>query len=51
VPASARPLERCVFADRCRYADEKTRTQVPVLRPVRPGHLVACFHPESERAA
>jgi peptide/nickel transport system ATP-binding protein len=51
VPASARPLEHCVFADRCRYADEKTRTQVPVLRPVRPGHLVACFHPESERAA
>ena len=51
VPASARPLEHCVFADRCRYADETTRTQVPDLRPVRPGHLVACFHPEAERAA
>ncbi|HJU37654.1 MAG TPA: ABC transporter ATP-binding protein [Gaiellaceae bacterium] len=51
VPVSSKPLERCVFADRCRYADETTRTQVPDLRPVRPGHLVACFHPEAERAA
>jgi hypothetical protein len=40
-----------VFADRCRYADEVTRTQVPALRAVRQDHLVACFHPESERAA
>jgi peptide/nickel transport system ATP-binding protein len=51
VPAAAAPLERCVFADRCRYADETTRTQVPALRAVRPDHLVACFHPEAERAA
>jgi peptide/nickel transport system ATP-binding protein len=51
VPTSAKPLERCVFADRCRYADETTRTQVPALRAVRQDHLVACFHPEAERAA
>ena len=51
VPVSSKPLERCVFSDRCSYADETTRTQVPDLRPVRPGHLVACFHPEAERAA
>jgi peptide/nickel transport system ATP-binding protein len=51
VPVSARPMERCVFADRCRYADETTLTQVPELREVRQDHLVACFHPESERAA
>jgi peptide/nickel transport system ATP-binding protein len=51
VPASAHPLPHCVFADRCRYADEVTRTQVPTLRAVRPDHLVACFHPEDERAA
>jgi peptide/nickel transport system ATP-binding protein len=51
VPTSSRPLERCVFADRCRYADETAWTQAPVLRPVRPEHLVACFHPEAERAA
>ena len=51
VPASAHPLPYCVFADRCRYADEVTRTQVPALRAVRQDHLVACFHPEAERAA
>jgi peptide/nickel transport system ATP-binding protein len=51
VPASAHPLPYCVFADRCRYADEVTRTQVPALRAVRQDHLVACFHPASERAA
>jgi peptide/nickel transport system ATP-binding protein len=51
VLASPAPLPRCVFADRCRWADETTRTQVPELRAVRPGHLVACFHPEAERAA
>jgi peptide/nickel transport system ATP-binding protein len=51
VPTSARPMERCVFADRCRYADHTTLTQVPELREVRRDHLVACFHPESERAA
>jgi peptide/nickel transport system ATP-binding protein len=51
VPAITGPHERCMFADRCRYADETARTQVPELRAVRRDHLVACFHPESERAA
>jgi peptide/nickel transport system ATP-binding protein len=51
VPTASAPLARCVFADRCRYADETTRTQVPTLRTVRQDHLVACFHPEAERAA
>ena len=35
----------CSFADRCPRADEITRSSVPELRAVRPGHLVACFHP------
>jgi peptide/nickel transport system ATP-binding protein len=35
----------CAFADRCPRADELSRSQVPVLREVRPEHLVACFHP------
>ncbi len=51
VPAITGPHQHCMFSDRCRYADEAARTQVPELRAVRPGHLVACFHPESERAA
>jgi peptide/nickel transport system ATP-binding protein len=35
----------CAFADRCPRADELSRSQVPELRPVRPDHVVACFHP------
>jgi peptide/nickel transport system ATP-binding protein len=35
----------CAFAPRCPRADEQTRSSVPELRPVRPQHLVACFHP------
>jgi peptide/nickel transport system ATP-binding protein len=38
----------CAFAERCPRADELSRTQVPELRAVRPGHLVACFHPGPE---
>jgi len=45
VPALHEPPVGCAFADRCPRADEQTRTQVPELRPVAPGHLVACFHP------
>jgi len=35
----------CAFADRCPRADELTRSQVPEIQEVRPGHYVACFHP------
>jgi peptide/nickel transport system ATP-binding protein len=45
VPSLAELPAYCAFADRCPRADELSRTQVPELRPVRPGHLVACFHP------
>jgi peptide/nickel transport system ATP-binding protein len=51
VPAFERPPDHCPFADRCPRADERTRSEVPPLEAIRPGHLVACFHPgvESER--
>jgi peptide/nickel transport system ATP-binding protein len=45
VPSLAEPPQRCAFADRCPRADELTRTQIPPLRVVAAGHLVACFHP------
>jgi peptide/nickel transport system ATP-binding protein len=51
IPVITGPHEHCMFADRCRYAGEDSRTQVPELRPVRRDHLVACFHPAIERAA
>jgi peptide/nickel transport system ATP-binding protein len=53
VPSLAELPRGCAFAPRCPRADELTRNEVPELREVRPGHLVACFHPgpvEEERA-
>jgi peptide/nickel transport system ATP-binding protein len=38
----------CAFAPRCPRADERSRTAVPPLEPMRPEHLVACFHPGDE---
>jgi peptide/nickel transport system ATP-binding protein len=38
----------CAFAERCPRADERSRSEVPQLREVRPGHRVACFHPGEE---
>jgi peptide/nickel transport system ATP-binding protein len=49
VPTLRAPAEHCPFADRCPRADERTRSEVPPLGEVRPGHLVACFHPGPAR--
>ncbi len=51
VPSLAELPQHCAFADRCPRADGLSRSQVPELRPVRPGHLVACFHPGENGAA
>jgi peptide/nickel transport system ATP-binding protein len=48
VPALSEPADHCPFADRCPRADERTRSEVPPLEPVRPEHVVACFHPGAE---
>jgi peptide/nickel transport system ATP-binding protein len=45
VPSLRELPQACAFADRCPRADELTRSQIPELREVRPGHRVACFHP------
>jgi peptide/nickel transport system ATP-binding protein len=45
VPSLAELPPACLFAPRCPRADELTRSQRPELKEVRPGHLVACFHP------
>jgi oligopeptide transport system ATP-binding protein len=39
------PPSACPFQPRCRYEVEQSRRQVPELRPVAEGHLVACFNP------
>ncbi len=48
VPSLRELPTMCAFADRCPRADELSRSQVPELRQIRPGHLVACFHPGPE---
>jgi peptide/nickel transport system ATP-binding protein len=47
VPSLRELPHACAFADRCPRADELTRSEIPQLREVRPGHHVACFHPGS----
>src|SRR3954462_1636969 len=54
VPVFHAPPPHCPSADRCPRADELTRSKVPPLEEVRPGHRVACFHPgvrEKSRSA
>jgi peptide/nickel transport system ATP-binding protein len=48
VPSLSAPPPRCTFAPRCPRADDRSRSQEPALREVRPDHLVACFHPGEE---
>ncbi len=45
VPSLAELPSACAFAPRCPRADDLTRSTVPELREVAPGHRVACFHP------
>jgi peptide/nickel transport system ATP-binding protein len=52
IPGRVPPLRElptsCAFADRCPRSDGRLCLQVPELRRVEPGHLVACFHPGPE---
>jgi peptide/nickel transport system ATP-binding protein len=48
VPSLAELPAGCAFAPRCPRADDRTRSELPLLREVRPQHYVACFHPGPE---
>jgi oligopeptide transport system ATP-binding protein len=37
--------QACPFQPRCRFEVEQSRLEVPALREVEPGHMVACFNP------
>jgi peptide/nickel transport system ATP-binding protein len=50
VPVLAAPADHCAFAPRCSRADDRSRSEVPQLHEVVPGHRVACFHPGREGA-
>jgi oligopeptide transport system ATP-binding protein len=41
----------CPFEPRCTYAVERCRIENPLLEPVRPGHLVACWEKEKVKKA
>jgi len=42
VPSPINPPPGCTFHTRCPYAEARCRIDVPALREVRPGHMVAC---------
>jgi peptide/nickel transport system ATP-binding protein len=45
VPTLSRPATACAFAPRCARADERCRSELPLLVEVGAGHRAACFHP------
>jgi oligopeptide/dipeptide ABC transporter ATP-binding protein len=42
VPSPISPPPGCRFHTRCPYAEARCRVEEPVIREVRPGHVVAC---------
>jgi oligopeptide/dipeptide ABC transporter ATP-binding protein len=48
VPSPITPPPGCRFHTRCPYAEERCRREEPVMKEVRPGHLVACHLREAK---
>lgn len=42
IPSPINPKECCRFAERCQYATDRCRNEVPKLKEISPGHVVAC---------
>jgi oligopeptide/dipeptide ABC transporter ATP-binding protein len=45
LPSPINPPSGCVFHTRCWKAEERCRVEVPEVRELLPGHLVACHFP------
>ncbi|MFN8443215.1 MAG: oligopeptide/dipeptide ABC transporter ATP-binding protein [Caldilineaceae bacterium] len=46
VPSPANPPSGCVFHPRCRYAKDRCKSEIPLLREVEPSHFAACHFSE-----
>ena len=46
VPSPAAPPSGCYFHPRCRFAEDRCRREVPLLREVNPGHFARCHFAE-----
>jgi oligopeptide transport system ATP-binding protein len=42
IPSPINPKNCCRFAERCQYATDRCRQEMPELREIAPGHKVAC---------
>lgn len=42
IPSPINPKDCCRFAERCQYATDRCRGEMPKLREIKPGHMVAC---------
>ena len=46
LPSPINPPSGCVFHTRCWKAQEQCKAEIPLVREILPGHLVACHFPE-----
>jgi peptide/nickel transport system ATP-binding protein len=46
IPDPANPPSGCLFHPRCRYAQERCKTEIPAFREIRPDHFAACHFAE-----
>ena len=42
IPSPINPKDCCRFAERCQYATDRCRNEMPKLKEVKPGHVAAC---------